>query len=157
MSDQWVQRFNIESTSRKGKFYTVAVKQDGTWACSCKAWTMHTPRRACKHISIARTGEVAEELFGPEPELCFEDVYQVIFDENSNRVLCPKPANNVLVHNTQIYDLLMVGVRISTIKRKFHVDGYHVDACVSFVEQHGRTIWNMTSWNGVEFTQGIAG
>lgn len=30
--------------------HIVSLCDDGTYQCDCKGWTMHTPRRNCKHI-----------------------------------------------------------------------------------------------------------
>jgi len=44
----WVQKWDVQSESNPQKFYTVSRGDDGTFGCSCPAWTFH--RRTCKHI-----------------------------------------------------------------------------------------------------------
>lgn len=48
----YAQQFQVKSlsSSRHEKFYTVSKRHDGTWACSCPAWTRQSPRQNCKHI-----------------------------------------------------------------------------------------------------------
>ena len=43
-------------TDPRVKPYKVSECKDGTWQCSCPAWTMHTPRKDCKHINAIRSG-----------------------------------------------------------------------------------------------------
>lgn len=49
--------WKIESDSSPGKFYTVSKDADGGFACSCRGWTLHTPRRDCRHILYVRAGQ----------------------------------------------------------------------------------------------------
>lgn len=59
MADKWVHRWYEPSDSNPEKLYTVAIDAEGSWGCSCRGWTGHTPRKDCKHIKRvkARVGE----------------------------------------------------------------------------------------------------
>lgn len=49
----WAYRYGVCSDS--GNDYVVSC--DGArdkWACGCRGWTMHTPRRDCKHITFVK-------------------------------------------------------------------------------------------------------
>jgi hypothetical protein len=50
--DPWVARYSVPSDSNPDKYYTVAKKQDGTWACPC--WPWKRTRTDCKHIQRAQ-------------------------------------------------------------------------------------------------------
>lgn len=59
-SKQWVDRYELESMTEPGTFYTVSKKYDDTWACSCSYWKFHkAPKPNCKHI-LAVIGQVAK-------------------------------------------------------------------------------------------------
>ena len=54
----WVRQWQVPS-SKAGKTYIVSLSRFGDWACSCVGWTSHTPRKACKHIKLAKeTGDM---------------------------------------------------------------------------------------------------
>lgn len=40
----------IRVTSDSGRKYTVVRTWADKWRCSCPGWTMHVPRKDCKHI-----------------------------------------------------------------------------------------------------------
>lgn len=48
----YTKQFQVKSlsSSRHEKFYTVSLKHDGSWECSCPAWTRQSPRQDCKHV-----------------------------------------------------------------------------------------------------------
>lgn len=52
--------WKVESDSRPGKFYTVSRLDDESFSCSCKGWTLHTPRRDCRHINYVKAGGAVE-------------------------------------------------------------------------------------------------
>lgn len=54
---EFVDYWRVESDSRLGRFYTVSRDVGGGFACSCKGWTLHTPRRDCRHIIYVRAGQ----------------------------------------------------------------------------------------------------
>lgn len=45
-----INQFKVDSESNPANKYTVSEYNDGTWACACRGWTSHVPRRDCKHI-----------------------------------------------------------------------------------------------------------
>jgi len=53
-------RMTVASGTDARKRYTVTQK-NGAWRCSCPGWIFHSPRRDCKHIKLARSGEVKAE------------------------------------------------------------------------------------------------
>jgi hypothetical protein len=50
VNDKWVKRWLVKSESQDG-YYTVGQDKAGSFACSCRGWTHHTPRTHCKHIT----------------------------------------------------------------------------------------------------------
>lgn len=47
-NEQWVNRFQVKSTT-SSSLYTVAQRRsDGVWGCSCRGWTHY---RHCKHLT----------------------------------------------------------------------------------------------------------
>ncbi len=47
-NDQWINRFQIKSSS-SSSIYTIAQRRsDKTWGCSCVGWRNH---RKCKHLT----------------------------------------------------------------------------------------------------------
>jgi hypothetical protein len=47
---QWEARWECPSDSDPELTYVIAMSQHGEWACGCRGWTMHVPRKDCKHI-----------------------------------------------------------------------------------------------------------
>ena len=45
---QWKEFYQVDSESRPGVSYTVAMSIKGTWGCSCPRWIFK--RENCKHI-----------------------------------------------------------------------------------------------------------
>lgn len=50
-----IAQWRVASSSGHGD-YVVSKYSDGDYSCGCKGWTMHTPRRDCKHIALVRAG-----------------------------------------------------------------------------------------------------
>jgi hypothetical protein len=53
-TDQYVNRFKVESSSSSSMHLVSQKRSDGTWCCSCRGWTMHVDpqgRRKCKHLT----------------------------------------------------------------------------------------------------------
>jgi hypothetical protein len=47
----YVRQWDVGSFTDPGKKpYKISERYNGTWECSCPAWTRHTPRTDCKHI-----------------------------------------------------------------------------------------------------------
>jgi len=61
-SGHWKELYQVFSDSRPGVSYIVARHEQGQWGCSCPAWTFHTPRKHCKHITF-----VLRQLAGAAP------------------------------------------------------------------------------------------
>lgn len=57
-ASKYVSRVEIESTSRPGVRYVVAMTSDGTMSCSCPAWIYNRSRADCKHIRQVRQSGV---------------------------------------------------------------------------------------------------
>lgn len=53
---QYQIQFSVQSSSHADRYYTISLTQAGEWQCSCRGWTMHVPRRDCRHIQeVLRT------------------------------------------------------------------------------------------------------
>lgn len=55
-----LEQFQVASESDPQKFYVVSravvstggfLAREEQWQCDCRGWTLHTPRRDCKHIT----------------------------------------------------------------------------------------------------------
>ena len=66
--DRWRHQWDVPSDSNPAKSYVVSEDWEGNYACSCPAWTRHTPRRDCKHIKRVRQG-LYPERGAPAPPL----------------------------------------------------------------------------------------
>lgn len=49
--DHWVERYSVPSES-SGRMYTVGIKDDGTWGCTCPRYKFHHVE--CKHIQAVQ-------------------------------------------------------------------------------------------------------
>ncbi len=62
MSDIWIARWQVNSMSNLTATYTVGLKNDGTWGCSCPRWKFHkAPKVDCKHIERIKAVEPMDE------------------------------------------------------------------------------------------------
>ena len=52
----WKYRWEAPSSSSDA-VYVVAMSEAGHWACGCRGWTMHVPRRDCRHILAVKEME----------------------------------------------------------------------------------------------------
>ena len=56
-SNQVTRRYRVKSDTSDNTYTVVAIEtfdrghDEVEWRCSCRGWTMHTPRRDCKHIT----------------------------------------------------------------------------------------------------------
>lgn len=71
----WVAKWFVSSHSNPDKEYTVAVRRDGTWGCSCPRWKFRRadlPNGHCKHIDYLRSRMLQSggdlESFGLQPD-----------------------------------------------------------------------------------------
>jgi hypothetical protein len=46
----WDKQWTVPSSDGKREYVVSLDTARGEWACSCKGWTTHVPRRDCKHI-----------------------------------------------------------------------------------------------------------
>lgn len=69
---QYKRQWDVNSfTKPRQKAYKISERDDGAWECSCPAWTMHTPRKDCKHIKMIRQAEGSRPgdlVFSVNPE-----------------------------------------------------------------------------------------
>jgi hypothetical protein len=47
-TDQWVNRFTVNSTSSSSVYTVSQRRSDGVWGCGCPGWRHH---RKCKHVT----------------------------------------------------------------------------------------------------------
>jgi hypothetical protein len=47
-TDQWVNRFTVNSTSSSSVYTVSQRRSNGVWGCSCPGWRHH---RKCKHLT----------------------------------------------------------------------------------------------------------
>ena len=52
-SSLYIAQWDVESHTTPGKHYTVSLKHDHTWQCSCPQWKFR--RKECKHIIEIKT------------------------------------------------------------------------------------------------------
>jgi hypothetical protein len=57
---KWVKKWNVRSSSNPNKDYTVSSGDDGSFGCSCIAWTRN--RAQCKHIKFAQQTFIPDML-----------------------------------------------------------------------------------------------
>ncbi len=50
--EQWT----VPSDSNPEREYVISRMDDESYACGCLGWTMHYPRRDCKHIALVKSG-----------------------------------------------------------------------------------------------------
>lgn len=70
MSNRYQRRLEVGSFTSDRVYIVAQRTDDGGWECSCPAWTMHTPRRDCKHIkaTLAAMGQnIAAPVFATIP------------------------------------------------------------------------------------------
>jgi len=78
---KWKEQWKVPSSSGK-QHYTVSMAPDGTYACSCKAWSQR--RIKCRHIRSVMRGEVLSSIYPSDEKIATSDV-----DFNRNSVAMP--------------------------------------------------------------------
>ena len=62
MKQTWLYRWDVKSSTTSDK-YTVSMKANGTWGCSCKRWIFaKAPKLDCKHITKVKTTEALAQV-----------------------------------------------------------------------------------------------
>lgn len=56
MSAFSVEQWQVPSESNPDRTYVVSLNSDDSYSCGCKGWTLHSPRRDCKHIALVKAG-----------------------------------------------------------------------------------------------------
>lgn len=64
MGNQYKAQFTVTGKSKNRKTgkpyeYTVSIRHDETWECSCPNWTQNHPREDCKHILAMKLKQTA--------------------------------------------------------------------------------------------------
>lgn len=49
--NRYTEVWGVQSESKAGTIYTVALNKKGVWSCGCPRWTMNKSRPDCKHIT----------------------------------------------------------------------------------------------------------
>jgi hypothetical protein len=95
-NDQWVNRFQVRSTS-SGSLYTIAQRRsDRTWGCSCNGWRHY---RHCKHLTdvLGRLARVAAARDDQATAAVLESAKVAYLDlSSSKKVAAPKFKGRVL-------------------------------------------------------------
>ena len=72
MEREYVQKWRVPGSASEP--YTVSKTSDGDYECSCKGWTLHVPRKDCKHIrAVKGTGETIDGIREVNPQLTARD------------------------------------------------------------------------------------
>ena len=80
----YVRQWDMGSfTDPTKKPYKISERYNGTWECSCPAWTRHTPRTDCKHIA---------------------KIKRVLQTMATNPVLAPQPTQTPITQATITFD-----------------------------------------------------
>jgi hypothetical protein len=58
------QQWKVRSETNPNHYYTVSLKTDGIWECSCPHWIYR--HRECKHIEQVKDG-IRAQAFAPKP------------------------------------------------------------------------------------------
>ena len=75
----WIRKWSVPASA--GGTWTVSLKHDGTYGCSCPAWKFaNAPKPYCHHIDFIR----ANPSYGDHPfkRLVLANVREVTQDEN---------------------------------------------------------------------------
>jgi hypothetical protein len=150
MTTIYVSQWEVPSNSDPTKTYKVSLTEDGTYQCSCMAWTRHMPRRDCSHITQVKANPELYEKGAPKvyPEIVLANVDEVkqMPDNKLYTPLIPVGGNPMIVA-TVMYDLLKFGVPWGVIKERYgkmisRSDGSppSKDTIIANVTQYGRVI-----------------
>jgi hypothetical protein len=141
----YVKKWDVPS-SGGSRTYKVSLTNNGDFECSCPAWTTHTPRKNCKHITGVRNGEydgdnsVRYELI-PASVGAVEKKSETTFYVP----LIPLNDDGTDILATMIYDLLSYGVpwvQIKEVYGRMIGKTWTKPAVIAHVERNGRAVYS---------------
>lgn len=161
--DQYVKRWKVPSSSDASKTYTVALKKDGSYACSCPEWIYR--RRECHHIRQVKANPEGGEEFKPLV-MVMAKVCEVT--KEGEKILVPlvplDRAETTPFLATIVYDCNKLGIPFGQLKEHYSImpSDWTLEQVKQYVKAHGRMVqvkgegippWDFkarTTYDGIE-------
>jgi hypothetical protein len=139
----WIRKWSVPASA--GGSWTVSLKHDGTYGCSCPAWKFAKgPKPDCRHIEFVRANpSYGEQAF---KRIVLANVREVTHGENDVLLTPLVPLGDLHFSLTVAYDLARMGAAPEDVAKYLH--GNRLGAAQAYIAQYGRKIYGPWSDEG---------
>ena len=132
----WIRKCNVPASS--GGTWTVSLKEDGTYDCSCPAWKFaKAPKPDCHHIAFIKTNPCyGEQAF---KQVVFARVREVTVRDDGVLLTPLIPFNDLHFSLTVACDLARLGTSPADVAKYLHSNRLQV--AQAYIAEHGRKIY----------------
>jgi hypothetical protein len=139
----WIRKWSVPASA--GGIWTVSLKHDGTYGCSCPVWKFaKAPKPDCHHIEFIR----ANPSYGDHApkRIVLANVREVTQGENDVLLTPLIPLGDLHFSLTVACDLARPGAAPEEVARYLH--GNRLRAAQTYISQNGRKIYGPWSDQG---------
>ncbi|HET9281224.1 MAG TPA: hypothetical protein VFR24_04615 [Candidatus Angelobacter sp.] len=132
----WIRKWSVPASS--GGLWTVSLKHDGSYGCSCPAWKFaRAPKPDCHHIAFIKANPSYGAL-SPK-QIVLANVCEVTLGED-NVLLTPLvPLGDLHFSLTVACDLARLGASPENVAKYLH--GNRLPSAQAYIAEHGRKIY----------------
>jgi hypothetical protein len=139
----WIRKWSVPASA--GGIWTVSLKHDGTYGCSCPVWKFaKAPKPDCHHIEFIR----ANPSYGDHApkRIVLANVREVTQGENDVLLTPLIPLGDLHFSLTVARDLARLGAAPEEVAKYLH--GNRLRAAQTYISQNGRKIYGPWSDQG---------
>jgi hypothetical protein len=136
----WTRKWSVPASS--GGTWTVGLKDDGSYGCSCPAWKFaKAPKPDCRHIALIKANASYGEKAGKK--IVLANVREVTANADNTLLTPLVPFGDVHFSLTVACDLARLGAGPEDVAKYLNRNSLHV--AQAFIAEHGRKIYG--PWN----------
>jgi hypothetical protein len=133
---QWIRQWRVPASSNGT--WTVSLKRDGSYACSCPAWKFaKAPKPDWGHIDLIKVNPGYNEV--ASRRIVLADVCEVSAGSNDELLTPLIPAGDLHFALTVACDLARMGAGFEEVRRYLH--GNSLTIAREYISAHGRKIY----------------
>jgi hypothetical protein len=134
----WIRKWSVPASA--GGTWTVSLKHDGTYGCSCPAWKFaRAPKPDCHHIDFIRDNPSSGDH--PFKRIVLANVREVTQGENDVLLTPLIPLGDLHFGLTVACDLARLGASPEDVAK--YLQGNRIRVAQDYISQHGRKIYGL--------------
>jgi hypothetical protein len=132
----WIRKWNVDASN--GGTWTVGVKADGSYGCSCPAWKFaKAPKPDCRHIEFVKTNPSCSEA--KPRRIVLANVSEVTPNGDEDLLTPLIPFGDLHFSLTVACDLARQGAAREDVKR--YLNGNRLSDAQEYISTHGRKVY----------------